>query len=228
MIKVIKLSKKFDQKIVLDEVSFEVRESENLVVLGPTGTGKTILLKIMIGLVSVDQGEVYFENKCIQTMNDQQLFELRKKIGFVFQSMALFDSMTVFDNIGLSLQEHLDLKPKEFESRVQQIITLIKMNGSEELYPRSLSGGMKRLVSIGRALALDPQYILYDEPTTGLDPLATQHICELIGILRDKHNKSSVIVTHDLEFARKIGNSILMLRGGKISKPDRELGRLYG
>lgn len=228
MIKVIKLSKKFDQKIVLDEVSFEVRESENLVVLGPTGTGKTILLKIMIGLVSADQGEVYFENKCIQTMNDQQLFELRKKIGFVFQSMALFDSMTVFDNIGLSLQEHLDLKPKEFESRVQQIITLIKMNGSEELYPRSLSGGMKRLVSIGRALALDPQYILYDEPTTGLDPLATQHICELIGILRDKHNKSSVIVTHDLEFARKIGNSILMLRGGKISKPDRELGRLYG
>ncbi len=227
MIKVKKISKRFDNKVVLDEVSFEVKNNENLVILGPTGTGKTVLLKIMIGLIVPEQGEVYFDDQCVQRLRESGLLMLRRNIGFCFQSTALFDSMTVFENIALSLQEHTDLKSREIDDKVNKIIKLINMTGNENLYPRSLSGGMKRLVSIGRALALDPKYILYDEPTSGLDPQAAQHICELINTLRDRHNKSSIIVTHDLDAARKVCNNMLMLRNGKIFKAEHDLGRLY-
>ncbi len=228
MIRVNKISKRFNGKIILRQVSFEAKEKENLVILGPTGTGKTVLLKIMIGLIPADEGEVYFDNHCIQDLGKKEIFELRKKVGFVFQSLALFDSMTVFENIALSLQEHSELKSSEITNKVNEIISIINMTGNENLYPRALSGGMKRLVSIGRALAFDPQYILYDEPTTGLDPNTAQHICHLINTLRDRQRKCSIIVTHDLDFAKMIADSILMLRAGEIFKPDHDFGRLYG
>jgi phospholipid/cholesterol/gamma-HCH transport system ATP-binding protein len=227
MIVVDRLSKRFDDKVVLDQVSFEVKDNQNLVILGPTGTGKTVLLKIIIGLLAPDAGEVRFDQRCVQHMDEIDLLELRKNVGFCFQSTALFDSMTVYENIALSLEEHTSLNPHQIEGRVATVLELIRMTGNEDLYPRSLSGGMKRLVSIGRALAMDPTYILYDEPTSGLDPLATSHICDVINRLRDEHKKCSIIVTHDLDSARKVGNMILMLRNGKITKADRELGKLY-
>jgi len=227
MIVVDRVSKRFDDKVVLDQVSFEARDGSTLVILGPTGTGKTILLKIIIGLLPPDQGEVVLDGQCVQLMTDADLLEMRKKVGFCFQSTALFDSMTVYENIALSLEEHTRMKPKEVQSRVISVLNLVRMKGSEDLYPRSLSGGMKRLVAIGRALALDPKYILYDEPTSGLDPDAAGHICEVMNALRDQHKKCSIVVTHDLDSARKVGNTIMMLRSGKITKADRDLGKLY-
>ncbi|MEO0225351.1 MAG: ATP-binding cassette domain-containing protein [candidate division WOR-3 bacterium] len=228
MIRVVKVSKRFGDKIVLDNVSFEVTKNENLVILGPTGTGKTVLLKIMIGLLKPDQGEVYFDSKCVQSLSDPELFELRKNIGFIFQSTALFDSMTVFENIALGLEEHTKLRAAEIKEKVDQILKIIDMSGTEDLYPHSLSGGMKRLVSIGRSLALDPEYFLYDEPTSGLDPNSAQNVCNLIIKLRDEHKKCAIIVTHDLDSARQISDNILMLRKGKIYKTEKDIRRLYG
>ncbi len=227
MISVDQVSKRFAEKVVLDRVSFEAKDASNLVILGPTGTGKTVLLKIIIGLLPPDQGTVVLDGECVQNMDDIELLEMRKQVGFCFQSAALFDSMTVYENIALSLEEHTPMKPKAVQSRVMEILELVRMKNSEDLYPRSLSGGMKRLVSIGRALALDPKHILYDEPTSGLDPDATGHICDVMNALRDHHDKCSIVVTHDLDSARKVGNTIMMLRGGKLTKADRDLGKLY-
>lgn len=218
MIEVKNVSKKFDSLIVLDNVSFNVGDARLIVILGPSGTGKTVLLKAILGLMSVDSGEVLFDGKSIQAIDESEIYEIRKNIGFVFQSTALFDSMNVLDNIALPIVEHTSASTSEVKDKVTQILEIIGMSGKEKLYPRSLSGGMKRLVAVGRALALDPKYLFYDEPTTGLDPIMRDRVVKLIIDLKKNHAKSGIVVTHDLDTAKAVGDEIYMLKRGKISK----------
>jgi len=198
------------------------------VILGPSGTGKTILLKSIIGLLSVDEGEVFIDEQSVQNAAQTQIYEIRKKIGFVFQGAALFDSMNVRENIALPLIEHSSATAKEVKERVARILEIVGLPGKENLYPRSLSGGMKKLVSIGRALSLDPKYIFYDEPTTGLDPVMKDRIVKLIMSLKREYKKSGIVVTHDLETAEAIGDVIYMLKNGKISKLEKIGKEYYG
>jgi len=171
MIEIRNLSKRFDSLVVLDDVSFQVNDASLVVVLGPSGTGKSVLLKSMLGLMPVDNGDVVFDGQSIQSATEKEIYVIRKKVGFVFQGTALFDSMNVADNIALPLREHTDLSSREIRERLCSLLDIVGMAGKANLYPQSLSGGMKRLVAVARALALDPKYLFYDEPTTGLDPI---------------------------------------------------------
>ena len=216
MIKVKNIFKSFGDHVVLNDVSFDVPDKEIVVILGPSGTGKTVLLKIIVGLLKPDSGEVFFDEKPLHRLSLNEIYELRQQIGFVFQSSALFDSMRVADNIGIAIDEHTDWKREKKKERINQILKIIGLEGKGKLRPRDLSGGMMKLVGIGRALALDPPYLFYDEPTVGLDPIMKARITELIIAFRDQYQKSGIVVTHDLETARLIGSEIYMLKSGKI------------
>lgn len=227
MIEVKNVSKRFDSLVVLDNVSFTVPDARLIVILGPSGTGKTVLLKSMLGLLPIDRGDVIFDGVSIQSSREQDIYEIRKKIGFVFQGTALFDSMDVVDNIALPICEHTKTAKHEVAERIMHILEIIGMSGKGELYPAALSGGMKRLVAIGRALALDPKYLFYDEPTTGLDPIMRDRVVALIKDLKSTYEKSGIVVTHDLETAEAVGDEIYMLKKGKISKLDRIRKEVY-
>jgi len=227
MIEVKNVSKRFDSLVVLDNVSFEVADARLIVILGPSGTGKTVLLKSMLGLMPVDSGEVIFDGVSIQSAREQEIYEIRKNIGFVFQGTALFDSMDVVDNISLPICEHTKVDKHKIAQRVVHILKVIGMSGKGRLYPGALSGGMKRLVAIGRALALDPKYLFYDEPTTGLDPIMRDRVVDLMIELKKNYAKSGIVVTHDLDTAKAVGDEIYMLKKGKINKLDKIRKEVY-
>jgi phospholipid/cholesterol/gamma-HCH transport system ATP-binding protein len=228
VIEVKEISKRFEEIVVLDHVSFTVPEAKLVVILGPSGTGKTVLLKSIIGLSAVDEGEVIIDGQSVQKSDRNQIYELRQKIGFVFQGAALFDSMNVRENVALPLVEHSSASTREIREKVSRILEIVGLPGKESMYPRALSGGMKRLVSIARALSLDPKYLFYDEPTTGLDPVMKDRIVKLIVNLRKDYRKSGVVVTHDLETARAIGDILYMLKNGRIAQLDKIGKEYYG
>jgi phospholipid/cholesterol/gamma-HCH transport system ATP-binding protein len=227
MIRVTNLSKSFNSLIVLDDVSFCIDDGSLVVVLGPSGTGKSVLLKSILGLMPVDRGEVNFDGKSIQNATANELYEIRKQVGFVFQGTALFDSMNVAENIALPLREHTNLSSKEIRERVCNLLEVVGMEGRADLYPQSLSGGMKRLIAVARALALDPRYLFYDEPTTGLDPIMTDRVVALINDLKKRYKNSGIVVTHDLSTAKAVGDQIYMLKKGKITKLTKIEKELY-
>jgi len=227
MIEIRNLSKRFDSLVVLDGVSFQVNDASLVVVLGPSGTGKSVLLKSMLGLLQVDSGDVVFDGKSIQASTEKDIYAIRKKVGFVFQGTALFDSMNVADNIALPLREHTNLSSKDIKERLCGLLEVVGMAGKANLYPQSLSGGMKRLVAVARALALNPKYLFYDEPTTGLDPIMTDRVVGLIQNLKKSHASSGIVVTHDLETARAVGDEIFMLKNGRINKLTKIEKELY-
>ncbi len=228
MIEIKNLTKQFDGHYVLDNVSFQVVEAKLVVVLGPSGTGKTILLKSILRLIPADNGEVYFDGKNILTADEQEVYQIRKDVGFIFQSSALFDSMNVYENIALPLIEHTTMSNREIKEQIKNLLEIVGLPGKEKLYPRALSGGMKRLVSIARALALSPKYLFYDEPTTGLDPVMRERIVNLIISLKKDYQKSGIVVTHDLETAEAVGDVIYMLKDGKIKKLEKIEKGIYG
>ncbi len=228
MIEIKNLTKQFDGHYVLDNVSFQVVEAKLVVVLGPSGTGKTILLKSILRLIPADNGEVYFDGKNILTADEQEVYQIRKDVGFIFQSSALFDSMNVYENIALPLIEHTTMSNRGIKEQIKNLLEIVGLPGKERLYPRALSGGMKRLVSIARALTLSPKYLFYDEPTTGLDPVMRERIVNLIISLKKDYQKSGIVVTHDLETAEAVGDVIYMLKDGKIKKLERIEKGIYG
>ena len=206
--------KAYGPKEVLRGASLKVYRGEVLVILGGSGTGKSVTLRHILGLEAPDAGRILVEEEDITDLPEEELYRVRKKFGMLFQSGALFDSMNVFENIAFPLREHTDLKEEEITRSVREKLALVNLPGTEHLMPVDLSGGMRKRVGLARSIVLDPKMILYDEPTTGLDPITSQKINELIIDLQSKLNVTSVVVTHDIQSAFSVGDRIAFLRDG--------------
>lgn len=211
--------KSFGSKHVLQGFSLEVADGETMVILGYSGTGKSVALKHIVGLLDPDHGEVEVDGRVVHTLDRRGLRELRSRIGYVFQFAALFDSMTVEENIALGLKRQ-GVDRGEIERRTRESLALVDMQGSEPRYPAELSGGMRKRIGIARAIALRPKFILYDEPTTGLDPVTTAVIDDLMIRAREKLGVTGVVVTHDLKSAYRVGDRIAMLYHGVVRQVD--------
>jgi len=209
------LRKSFGKKVVLDGLSFDVAAGESLVIVGPSGTGKSVLLKHLIGLVRPDSGKVYVAGEDLWALSHVERTRVRKKFGMSFQEGALFDSMSVFDNIAFPLRRS-GRPAAEVRSRVKECLEIVHLPNVEDKRPSELSGGMRRRVGFARAIAHEPEILLFDEPNTGLDPIMTDIIDEVIMELREKMNPTIVTITHHMESARKIGDRVALLYGGKI------------
>jgi phospholipid/cholesterol/gamma-HCH transport system ATP-binding protein len=206
--------KAYGRKEVLRGATLEVYRGEVLVILGGSGTGKSVTLRQMLGLEVPDQGRVLVEEEDITDLPEEELYRVRKKFGMLFQSGALFDSMNVFENIAFPLREHTNMSEEEISRAVREKLELVHLPGAESTMPVDLSGGMRKRVGLARSIVLDPKMILYDEPTTGLDPITAQKINELINDLQSKLNVTSVVVTHDIQSAFSVGDRIAFLNQG--------------
>ena len=216
MIEVKNLSKSFGEKGVLLDLNFSVAHGQSVAIVGKSGAGKSVLLKCLIGLVKPDEGTIYVDNKLINSMSFGQLQEIRSNIGMVFQFGALFDSMTVGENISLALQKLTKLSSDEIKERVYNSLEEVDMVDTEDLMPSELSGGMKKRVGIARAIAIKPAYLFYDEPTTGLDPVMTDSINRLILKFQNTGEVTSVIITHEMRTVYDVSDRVLLLHDGKI------------
>lgn len=208
--------KAFGSLRVLDGVDLALRRGQTTVIIGPSGTGKSVLIKHIVGLLRPDAGEVWFDGQRIDTLRESELIAIRKRIGFLFQMGALFDSMNVEDNICFPLVQHTSMTPAERRERCRQMLALVGLKGVEHKMPADLSGGQRKRVALARAVVLEPDLVLYDEPTTGLDPIRSDVINELIIALKNRLGVTSVVVTHDMASARKIADRMVMLYDGRI------------
>ena len=216
MIKIEDLYKSFGDNKVLEGVNLDIEKGETMVIIGRSGCGKSVLLKHIIGLLRPDAGRIFIKGSDITTYSNQELFKLRQRFGMLFQASALFDSMTVEENVGLGLREHRLLPEHEIKESIKEKLRLVGLPGVENLRPAELSGGMKKRVGLARAIAMNPEFVLYDEPTTGLDPIMADAINDLIIGLRNKLSITSIAVTHDIVSASKIADRMAMLYQGKI------------
>ena len=217
MIEIKSLHKSFGDNKVLQGVNLEIDTGETMVIIGRSGCGKSVLIKHIVGLLYPDEGYVKVEGHRVDDMNMKELYQLRSKFGFLFQASALFDSMTVEENIALPLVESGKHYSRfELDKKVADKLELVGMRGVQKLKPAELSGGMKKRVGLARALITDPDYIFYDEPTTGLDPIMSDSIDDLIKELTDKLNATSVVVTHDMYSVKNVANQVAMMHEGKI------------
>jgi phospholipid/cholesterol/gamma-HCH transport system ATP-binding protein len=216
MIEVRDLQKSFGAHKILDGVSFQIEHGESVVIIGRSGGGKSVLLKHLIALLKPDSGQVLIDGEDIVPMNERQLLRVRNKFGMLFQGAALFDSMTVAENIGFAFRRDRSLPPAEIARRVAEVLEMVDLPGIQNKSPSELSGGMRKRVGLARAIIYEPQIVLYDEPTTGLDPIASDSIDQLILRVRDRLKVTSVVVTHDMRSARRLGQRILMLHQKKI------------
>ena len=216
MIEIINLSKSFNSKKVLDNLNLIINSGEVIVIIGRSGCGKSVLLKHIIGLIKPDLGQVIIDGNDMTRLEENEMDRLRLSFGMLFQGAALFDSMTVGENVGFTLKEHTDAPEKEIKAKVAGSLELVGLKGIEKLMPSELSGGMKKRVGLARAICNNPKIILYDEPTTGLDPIMADAINDLIIDLNSKLNVTSIVVTHDMVSAYKIADRIAMLYKGRI------------
>lgn len=208
--------KSFNGILVHNGINLSILEGEIISLLGGSGSGKSVLLKELIGLMKPDKGDILVLDNNVTQMNEETLIELREHIGMLFQGAALFDSLTVFENIAYPLREHLKLTEKEIQNRVAEKLQVVGLSGIEQKMPDELSGGMKKRVGLARAIATEPEIILYDEPTTGLDPMTAQRINDLIIELQRKLGITTIVVTHDLHCVKTVSDRIAMLHEGKI------------
>ena len=215
LIEVRNFYKSFGSKSVHRGVSFTVKPGECLGLIGGSGTGKSVLLRSLIGLERPDQGEIYFQGDRVDNLKESDLIHVRKKIAYVFQGGALFDSMTVFENLAYPLRAHTQLSQEEIHSKIQFLLSEFGLQGNDDVYPGNLSGGMQKRVGLARSIIMEPEVILYDEPTAGLDPFNTRRIQEMILQMKAK-GKTSVLVTHDMPVAFAVCDRIAILMNGKI------------
>jgi len=217
VIEINNLRKEFGAQEVLKNVSLQLFNGENLVVLGKSGSGKSVLIKCIARLLNPDNGTINVLGKDVSTLNSKDLGELRKKIGFLFQSGALYDSMTVKQNLEFPLRRiKKDLTQKEIDEKVKEALEHVGLSDALNKMPSQLSGGMRKRISLARTIVVDPMIMLYDEPTTGLDPVTSDEISSLINDVQKKYKTSSLIITHDIECARTTANRIIMLVDGEI------------
>jgi len=209
-------SKTFGDKVVHRDISFSVEKGECLGLVGGSGAGKSVILKSLIGLIKPDAGHILLEDKNIVPLSEDELVEIRKEVAYVFQNGALFDSMTVFDNLAYPLREHTDLSEEEISKKVRDLLDEFNLSTNDLLYPSELSGGMQKRVGMARSIILGPEVVLYDEPTAGLDPFNTKKIQEMILTMKSK-GVTSIFVTHDMPSAFACCDRIALLREGKIA-----------
>jgi phospholipid/cholesterol/gamma-HCH transport system ATP-binding protein len=213
--------KAFDEQPILQDVNFDVRRGEMVVVMGKSGVGKSVTLKHILGFLQPDAGKVFVAGQEVSKMSEEELIDVRRRVTMVFQSGALFDSLTVDENIAYPLRERalrgLPLDEDTIQARVGELLAMVELDGVRDLMPADLSTGMKRAVAIARALAAEPEAVLYDEPTTMVDPLMAQTIAELILKLKRKTGLTSVVVTHDMKLARKLADRVVFLVDGRVA-----------
>lgn len=217
MIEIINLKKAFGEQEVLKDLTLKLFKGENLVVLGKSGSGKSVLIKCIARLLNPDSGSINVLGSEVGKLNEQELSELRKKIGFLFQSGALYDSMTVKQNLEFPLRRiKKGLTETEINEKVLEVLENVGLADSLNKMPSQLSGGMRKRISLARTIIIDPLIMLYDEPTTGLDPVTSDEISALINIVQEKYKTSSIIITHDIECARATANRVIMLKDGEV------------
>ena len=216
MIEVRHLIKSFGSQRILDNVNLQIESGESAVIIGRSGGGKSVLLKHLIALLKPDSGDVLVDGESIIPLNERQLLRVREKFGMVFQGAALFDSMTVEENVAFPLMRKKNFTPGEIAQRVAAALDLVDLPGTQKKKPAELSGGMRKRVGLARAIIYEPRIILYDEPTTGLDPIMSDSIDKLIIRVRDQLKVTSVVVTHDMRSARRVGNHVYMLHEKRI------------
>lgn len=220
MIEVRQLKKKLGANQILDGVSFRIEEGESVVIIGRSGGGKSVLLKHLIGLMQGDSGQVLIAGEDISRMNERELLAVRHRFGMLFQGAALFDSMSVAENIGFPLRRERKWTAGEIAKKVAAALDVVELSGIEAKKPSELSGGMRKRVGLARAIVYEPEIVLYDEPTTGLDPVVSDSIDQLIIRVCDRLRVTSVVVTHDMRSARRVGQRILMLHDKRIYVTD--------
>jgi len=220
IIEVKNLHKKFGENIVYDGANLTIQKGEVITIIGGSGIGKSVMLKHFIGLIQPDEGEVIFDGHNISHLKEEEYVPIRKRIAMLFQSGALFDSLTVGENLAYPLREHTTLTEEEIQKRVTEELEVVGLSGKQNLMPSDLSGGMRKRVGLARATILEPEMILFDEPTTGLDPYNTRKINEIIIDLNKRKNITCVIVTHDMESAFEVTHRIAMVHKGKIIIED--------
>lgn len=216
MIKIKNLIKSFESNLVLKGVNLDIEKNDTMVVMGASGCGKSVLLKLIIRLLDPDDGEIWIDGKEITQLSEKQMDEVRKNIGMVFQSSALFDSLTVGENVGFCLARRTEMTKSEIAKTVAEKLEMVGLKGTENIMPSDLSGGMRKRVSLARAISMNPQIVLYDEPTTGLDPLMAEEINILIKKLHDELGVTSIVVTHDMKSAFSVATKMAMLKNGEI------------
>jgi phospholipid/cholesterol/gamma-HCH transport system ATP-binding protein len=227
MIEVRNLTKRFGTHSVLDGVSFRIEKGESLVIIGRSGGGKSVLLKHIIGLLQPDTGEVLIEGEDIVPMSERERLRVRRKFGMLFQSAALFDSLTVAENVAFAFRRDRSLPEAEVRRKVAEVLEVVDLPGTEDKKPSELSGGMRKRVGLARAIIYRPEIVLYDEPTTGLDPIVSDSIDQLILRVRDRLDVTTVVVTHDMRSTRRVGQRIIMLHDQRIQaagSPDEIFG----
>jgi phospholipid/cholesterol/gamma-HCH transport system ATP-binding protein len=217
VIEITNLKKSFGSQEVLKDISLKLVNGENLVVLGKSGSGKSVLIKCIVRLLNPDAGTIQVLDENISTISNEKLGELRRKIGFLFQSGALYDSMTVKENLEFPLRRiRKDLTEKEISEKIMEVLENVGLANALNKMPSQLSGGMRKRISLARTIVVDPMIMLYDEPTTGLDPVTSDEISELINDVQKRYKTSSIIITHDIECARNTANRIIMLKDGEV------------
>jgi phospholipid/cholesterol/gamma-HCH transport system ATP-binding protein len=216
VIQLIDVHKSFGPKNVLEGFTLEVREGETMVIIGYSGTGKSVAIKHIVGLLEPDSGDVLVDGNKVPWLPRRELYELRARIGYVFQFAALFDSFTIGENVAMGLRKQGMLNPHQIDERVHEALDLVDLPDVADRHPAELSGGMRKRVGIARAIALRPKYILYDEPTTGLDPVTSAVIDQLMIRMREKLGVTSVVITHDMRSAYTVGSRIAMLYDGRV------------
>jgi phospholipid/cholesterol/gamma-HCH transport system ATP-binding protein len=216
MISLRNVHKAFGDKRVLQGFSLDVTEGETMVIIGYSGTGKSVAIKHIVGLLEPDEGTVIVDGLDVPTLPRRELYALRGKIGYVFQFAALFDSLSVGDNVAMGLRKLGTMSPLEIEERVDEVLGLVDLPGVQDKFPAELSGGMRKRVGIARAIAMRPKYLLYDEPTTGLDPVTSAVIDNLMVRMRDRLGVTGIVITHDMRSAYHVGTRIAMLYEGKV------------
>lgn len=216
IIKIRKLCKKFGNQEVLKELDLDIPKGMITVIIGRSGGGKSVLLKHIIGLLKPDSGEIYIDGIDIAKESDDKLNEVRKRFGMLFQEGALFDSMTIEENVAFPLTEHTKLSYKEIEERTKEVLAMVGLTGAEKKYPSEISGGMRKRAGLARAIIAKPDIILFDEPTSGLDPIMSAHIDNLIVEIQKRLNVTCIIISHDIQSTFRIAHKIAMLYDGKI------------